>query len=71
MLEKMCIRCKVQLNPMGELNQFRCPVCYTVTEIDPEEYIFRDDPKAIKEQEEDLRRYKPVMTHVNKKTEMD
>lgn len=56
---------------MAEQNQFRCPVCYTVTEIDPEEDIFRDDPKAIEEQEKDLRRYKPVMTHVIKKTEID
>tara|TARA_R100000455_G_C6163075_1_gene47574 strand:- start:89 stop:232 length:144 start_codon:yes stop_codon:yes gene_type:complete len=34
---------------MAEQNQFRCPVCYTVSELDPEEYKFEDDPRALKE----------------------
>ena len=54
---------------MAEQNQFRCPVCYTVSEIDPEEYIFREDPRALKEK--DYGRYIRKSTDVLKKTEID
>ncbi len=69
MLEKMCLRCKVKMNPMAEQNQFRCPVCYTVSELDPEEYKFEDDPRALKEK--DYGRYIRKGTDVLKKTEID
>ena len=69
MLEKMCLRCIVKMNPMAEQNQFRCPVCYTVSELDPEEYKFEDDPRALKEK--DYGRYIRKSTDVLKKTEID
>ena len=36
---------------MAEQNHFRCPVCYTVSELDPEEYKFEDGPRALKEKD--------------------
>ena len=54
---------------MAEQNQFRCPVCYTVSELDLEEYKFEDDPRALKEK--DYGRYIRKSTDVLKKTEID
>ena len=54
---------------MAEQNQFRCPVCYTVSELDLEEYKFEDDPRALNEK--DYGRYIRKSTDVLKKTEID
>ncbi len=67
--DQICFRCKVKLNPMAEQYQYRCPVCYSVTKVDPDEYKFEDDPRALKEK--DYGRYTRKVTHVSKKTEID